>query len=126
MAQHVIQGPEQSDKPELRFGAVMGGREFDMTLVWRPEQEFWTLAMVTAGNERVLDSIRVVANLDMLQPYSDSRMPPGQLIAHDTTLLQQPPGRNDWRERHRLVYVDPTEPEAAVEVKVVGPIGVLE
>jgi len=118
MAQHIVQGPEQSDKPELRFGAVMGGREFAMKLTWLPCQEFWDLEMVAPSGEQLLAGIRVVANLDMLNPYSDDRMPPGMLICHDTENLQQNPGRNDWRERHRLVYVDPVEPEPGIDIRI--------
>ena len=68
--------------------------------------------------EVVLEGLRVVANSDMLQPYSDARLPPGQLIAHDTTNLQQDPGRDDWRERHILIYIEPADPEPASPVRV--------
>ena len=118
MAQNIIQGPEQTDRSEIRFGAVLGGRQFDFKLTWLPCQFFWELEMVSEAGAHLLDGIKVTANIDMLQPYSDSRMPPGQLVAHDTTRLQQDPQRNDWRERHRLVYVDPEPAAPGVVIKV--------
>ena len=103
MAQNLIQGPEQTDRSEIRFGAVLGGRQFDLKLTWLPCQSYWELEMVSGAGARLLDGVKVTANIDMLQPYSDSRMPPGQLVCHDTENKQVDPGRNDWRERHRLV-----------------------
>lgn len=118
MAQHIIQGPDQTDRSEIRFGAVLGGRQFDLKLTWLPCQLFWELEMVSEAGARLLAGVKVTANIDMLQPYSDSRMPPGQLVCHDTTKLQQDPERNDWRERHRLVYVDPEPDPEGVQIKV--------
>lgn len=118
MAQNIIQGPEQTDRSEIHFGAVMSGAEFAMILTWLPCQEFWELEMVTQSGERLLDGVKVTANIDMLQPYSDFRMPPGQLVCHDTDNKQADPGRNDWRERHRLVYVDPEEPSDPIEIRI--------
>jgi hypothetical protein len=118
MAQNIIQGPEQTDRPEILFGAVLGGRSYDMRLIWRPCQSYWDLELYSDSGETLLAGILVQANVDMLQPYSDLRMPPGKLICHDTTNKQQMPGRTDWRERHRLVYVDPEAVEEESPIKV--------
>jgi hypothetical protein len=118
MAQNVIQGPEQTNRPEILFGAVLGGRSFDMKLTWLPCQSYWDLEMYSDSGEALLSGVLVQANVDMLQPYTDLRMPPGKLICHDTTNKQEMPGRNDWRERHRLVYVDPEPVESQSFVKV--------
>lgn len=118
MAQNIIQGPEQTDRPEIRFGAVLGGEQYDLRLTWLPCQSFWEFEMVSQAGEQLLVGIKVTANVDMLQPYSDSRMPPGQLVCHDTDNKQADPTRNDWRERHRLVYVDPETDPDGVEIRV--------
>ena len=118
MAENIIQGPEQTDRAEILFGATLGGREFDMKLTWLPCQSFWEFEMFSAAGVPLLVGIKVTANIDMLQPYSDSRMPPGLLVAHDTTNKQQDPTRNDWQQRHRLVYVDPEPEPEGVDIKV--------
>ncbi len=118
MAQHKIQGPEQSNRAEMRFGAVLAGRQYDMALVWNDRMKYWRFEMIGPNNDQLIDGIRVVANLDMLQPYNDARMPPGALVCHDTENLRQPPGRQDWLERHILVYVDPEDDPEAVQIRV--------
>ena len=118
MAQHIIQGPEQTDRAEIRFGAVLGGRQFDLRLTWLPTQSFWSLELISEAGVVLLAGVKVTANIDMLQPYADSRMPPGLLVAHDTNNKQADPQRNDWRERHRLVYVDPEPAAQGVDIKV--------
>lgn len=123
MAQNLIQGPEQTDRSEILFGAVLGGLQYDMKLTWLPCQSFWDFEMQAANGEQLLAGIRVNANIDMLQPYSDARMPPGKLVCHDTTKLQQPPGRTDWRDRHSLVYIDPEPEPEGIEIKVTRVVG---
>ena len=118
MAQNIIQGPEQTNRPEIRFGAVLGGRQYDMILTWLPCESFWDFEMFSEAGVALLAGIKVTANIDILQPYTDSRMPPGQLVCHDTENKRQDPGRNDWRQRHRLVYIDPEEGEAPVDVRI--------
>ena len=117
MAQNIIQGPEQTNLAEIRFGAVLGGEQYDMKLTWLPCQSFWELELVSQAGELLLAGVKVTANIDMLQPYSDSRMPPGQLVCHDTNNKQDDPTRDDWRERHRLVYVDPEPEQDEVQVR---------
>ena len=118
MAQNRIQGPDQTDRAEIRFGAVMSGEQYDIKLTWLTCQEFWELELVSQAGEPLLVGVKVTANVDMLQPYSDSRMPPGQLVAHDTENKGADPTRNDWRERHILVYVDPEPEPEGVVIKV--------
>lgn len=120
MAQHIIQGPSQSDSAEIRFGAILGGRQYDMTLAWNDRMKYWRFEMVGANDERLLDGIGITANIDMLQPYTDARMPPGQLVCHDTENKREQPGRRDFINRHLLIYVDPVEedepPSTTVEI----------
>lgn len=118
MAQHLIQGPDRSDLAEMHFGAVLGGRQYDLALVWNTRMKYWRFEMIGQNNERLIDGILVVANLDLLQPYNDERMPPGKLVCHDTTNLRQRPTRQDFRKRHILIYLDPEDPEPDVQVRI--------
>lgn len=117
MAQFQVQGPEASQSSRIAFGAILDDVEYQFVLQWLDRRQFWVLKIISARREVIIEGVRVVANSDMLQPYSDARLPPGQLVCHDTTNLQQDPGRDDWKERHILLYIQPVEtPEAQVRV----------
>lgn len=122
MATFQINGPGDSESSFISFGAILDDVEYQFQLQWLDRRKFWVLRVIDARRELVIKGIRVVGNSDMLQPYSDTRLPPGQLIAHDTTGKNQDPGRNDWRERHILLYIQPQAEEPATEVRVTNAV----
>lgn len=118
-----IQGPELSESSFIEFGAEdLSGLEIEFELQWMSRERFWTLAVIDVRRERIIDGIRVVAGTDMWLPYSDLRLPPGKLICHDGANLFQDPGRNDWRERHNLYYVEPEEVVEENHIRIAYPV----
>lgn len=107
MAQSIIQGPNRTRQPEIFFGAILGGEPYRFTLTWISRMQWWNFEMALESGQPLIQGVRVVADVDMIQPYNMPELPPGQIICHDTTNLAQPPGRLDWVQRHLLLYVDP-------------------
>jgi hypothetical protein len=79
--------------------------------------KWWSLTLIDARREEILSNIKVVGGTDLLGPYSDPRLPPGQLFAHDTQNRFEDPGRNDFESRHILLYIEPGDPEPVVPVR---------
>ena len=101
-----IKGPEQSTAALIRFGTVLpDGVTYQGELQWLKYEQFWLMSWADRSGNPIISGIRVVANFNMLYPYSDPRLPDGNLICHDTQNKRMPPGRNDWRERHILTFV---------------------
>lgn len=117
MAQRQLQGPELTEASFIPFGAVLNDVEYQFELQWLDRMQYWTLTFIDSRREEILSNIRVVAGTDMLGPYNDPRLPPGQLFAQDTTNRYEDPGRDDWRERHVLLYVEPEEPEPPTPIR---------
>lgn len=114
----LVRGPELSTSPDIGFGTVLpDGVEYTARLRWLHYEGFWILTWSDVAGVPIIDGIRVVANFNLLFPYSDPRLPDGNLICHDTTNKRQQPGRHDWRERHLLIFVPRL---AAVPVDVVS------
>lgn len=110
MSQHRIFGPESSQSSFIEFGAVLNEIEYQFSLLWLERVEYWELTITDPRRQTVIDGIRVTGNTDLLQPYNDMpRLPPGRLVAYDTTGASQDPGREDWIERHLFIYEDPIE-----------------
>ncbi len=120
MAQLRIFGPESSRSTFIEFGAPLSGIEYQFALQWMSRLGFWQLAITDTRREQVIEGIRVVADTDMLQPFNDSpRLPPGRLVAYDTTGSAQDPGRDDWIERHLLIYDEPVDQPVENFVRII-------
>lgn len=110
MSVFTIPGPESSANSLISFGtALPDGNTYLVTLEWLQYEEYWILSWADVQGLAILAGLRVVANFNMFYAYSDPRLPKGSLIAHDTQNLKQPPGRNDWRDRHLLLFVPASE-----------------
>lgn len=122
MTQLRIFGPESSRSSSIEFGAVLSGVEYQFALEWLTNEEYWVLSIADARRQQVLEGIRVVGDTDMLQPFNESpRLPPGKLVAYDTTRKAEDPGRDDWIERHLLVYEEPIELPPENFVRIIPP-----
>lgn len=120
MSQHRIFGPESSESSFIDFGAVLNALEYQFELQWLTRVEFWELKITDTRRLQVIEGIRVVADTDMIQPFNDMpRLPPGRLVAYDTSGQSRDPGRNDWRDRHILIYEDPIEPPDENFVRII-------
>lgn len=106
-----INGPKFSTKSKINFSAKMDSIIIRFRLYWNQRFKYWELSSFTDAGDVIVEGKRVVADYDMWEPYSDVRLPPGSLVCKDTTELGQKPGRNDFRDRHFLMYVEVPEPE---------------
>lgn len=123
MSVFTIKGPEISPAAVLSFGTVLpDGKTYLITLEWLQYESFWLFSWADVQGRPILSGLRVVANFNMFFPYSDPRLPAGSLIAHDTQNLRQPPGRDDWRDRHLLLFV-PTDADAVDDCPVSASVG---
>lgn len=106
MSVFTIPGPESTANALMSFGtALPDGNTYIVTLEWMQYEEYWIFSWADVQGRAILAGLRVVANFNMFHAYSDPRLPAGSLIAHDTQNLKQPPGRNDWRDRHLLLFI---------------------
>lgn len=122
MAQRRIFGPESSRSSFIEFGAVLSEIEYAFSLQWLTTVQFWQLEITDPRRQQVILGIRVVADTDMLQPFNESpRLPPGRLVAYDTTGKSQDPGRDDWIERHLFIYEEPVEEPEENFVRILPP-----
>ena len=118
MAQRQIQGPEASRSSAIAFGAILNDIEYQFRLQWLDRVKYWSLQVIDARKEGVVEGQRVVAGTDMLQPYNDRRLPPGQLICVDTQNVWADPGRDDFVSRPFLRYIEPEAPPAEPVIRI--------
>jgi hypothetical protein len=110
MAVLKINGPQTSTKPVIDFAAELETIVLRFQVAWNSRFEHWNLRVATAEGEEVLAGVRVVADTDMFEAYTDPRLPPGKLICRDPTNEGKDPGRNDFQNRHFFAYIEFVEP----------------
>ena len=106
-----INGPKSSTKSKIHFAVKVGTIVLQFRMYWNQRFEYWELTTLTDQSEVIIEGKKIVADYDMWEPYSDIRLPPGMLVCKDSAELGQNPGRNDFRDRHFLMYVEEPEPE---------------
>lgn len=99
-----VNGPQKSQSIDISWRSVLDGVMYRFRLKYRERYDCWDLQIAESDGSIVIDGIRVTEGIDLLYPYSDHRLPPGELICVDTKGLGASPTRRDWRERHILKY----------------------
>lgn len=107
---HWIPGPEASSRAEISFVLQIDDEERDCTLQWLPRIEQWALYVRSPDGQRVIDGLRVAGDTSLLGAFSDLRLPQGgHLVAVDSTGANHDPGRDDFRARHLVMWIQPDE-----------------
>jgi hypothetical protein len=99
-----VNGPQKSQSIDISWRSVLDGVVYRFRLKYRERYDCWDLQIAESDGSIIIDGIRVTEGIDLLYPYSDPRLPPGELICVDTQGLGAAPTRRDWRERHILKY----------------------
>ena len=108
MSRYQISGPETSSGIDTSWSSVIAGVRYKFRLKYRQRFDSWTLAIADAKGSPIIDGMSVVEGVDMLEPFTDVALPPGSITCVDTRGLGAAPTRYDWKDRHILVYEDPT------------------
>lgn len=107
MAVQIIPTSQQ----ESNYTQVTGldGRDYVLELRWNQRQGRWYLKISTADDGTIQGPVAVVADWPLVYPGKDLPLPPGCLMAVDTTGQGRDPGLTELGGRVVLVYLDAEE-----------------
>lgn len=100
--------PARSDAPLYDFTADLEGASYTFELRWNDRDGFWFLSLSSRSGEQLVTGRKVVLGANILGRATDPRLPPGAVLAIDTTGQDQEAGRDDLGGRVQLVYVEST------------------
>jgi hypothetical protein len=92
--------------PHYDFSTTLEGRVYTLELRWNGRSEAWFLSLFATDGTALLSGRRVVLGAALLGRSSDARLPPGTLIAYDTSGENRDAGRMDLGSRVQLLYVE--------------------
>jgi hypothetical protein len=108
--------PTSTDLPDYQQITNLDGRDYALRFVYNTREDRWYLQIADQDNDPIVGAIKVVVEIDLLGRVTDSRRPPGMLIARDYSapddqpkLLNEDPGYADLGARVSLLYFDQSE-----------------
>lgn len=101
----LLQLPVVADDSHFRLSVELDGRRWGFEFRWNHRAEQWVMAVLDGDGNRVVSGIRVVLFFDLLDRFrAYATLPPGRLIAMDTSGQNLDPGLADLGRRVVLVY----------------------
>lgn len=95
--------------PDYTQRTILDGVEYILAFRWNGRAAKWFFSLYDQSGDPIVEGVKVVADFPLLRPVSDTRKPPGDLIALDTTGEGRDPGLGELGDRVILTYLDSTE-----------------
>lgn len=77
---------------------------------WNSRDESWYMSISDIESDPIVSGIKIVPGVDLLRGVRDrTELPEGSLVALDTSLQQERPGREELGERVILVFLEPAD-----------------
>lgn len=87
------------------LSAQLDGQTFRFEFAWNARGGFWSF-MLSAADGTPLLRRRVVVGFPLTGRFTDVRLPPGALVALDTSGKNEDPGLTDLGGRVQLLYLE--------------------
>lgn len=95
--------------PHYSFQCELESVKYSFEFIWNDRDGAWYM-QVGDGEENILaGSIRVILGLPLLGRFRDARLPPGQLLAVDTSNQDLDAGLEDLGSRVAIYYFTQAE-----------------
>jgi hypothetical protein len=101
--------PTSTEESNYTQITAMDGRDYELEIRWNQREARWYLAIRTATDGLIQGPTKIVADWPLVYPGKDLPLPPGCLMAVDTTGEGRDPGLAELGERVVLVYLDAEE-----------------
>jgi hypothetical protein len=97
------------DDEVIEQDVELDGIVYTFRFAWNTRDESWSLSVLLPSGEGLAMGRKVVLGVPLLRGEIDSRLPPGMLVAVDTTEQSAEPGRYDLGKRVIVSYFDADE-----------------
>ncbi len=104
MADQQILAVLRSARAAFNYRTRLDGTIYRFRFVWNIRNHLWLMDIRQSDDTPILLGVQVVVGTDLLGPFDNALLPPGQLFAVDTLNEGVSPGRNDLRGRTQMVY----------------------
>lgn len=100
--------------PHYRFRCILEGKAYEFEVMWNDRDGCWWMQIGDALGKLLAGSIRVLLGQPLFHSYEDTRLPPGVLVAKDTSGSGLDAGLQDLGSRVQVWYWESTSVAAAL------------
>ncbi|MCK5316394.1 MAG: hypothetical protein KAJ55_00690 [Anaerolineales bacterium] len=100
----LIQLPLRNDVPSFTFQTDLDGTTFMFKFRYNSRTDRWAFDIQTANEDPIVSGIAVLTGTSLLERFSDSRLPIGELFVLNKEDETASPGRNDLQENVFILY----------------------
>jgi hypothetical protein len=108
-----IEIPLLVDSPSYSQHVTLEGVVYTFEFRWNVRAGSWYMNLLTAEEDPIVMSVKVVPGFPLAWTSKDPRRPPGNLVVVDTSGADLPPGEHELGGRVQIVYFTPDEVAAA-------------
>lgn len=98
--------PVRNDLPHFTFNCELEGQTYGFEFWWNDRLPGWFMSISTVDGTLVLSGVRLSEGFPLTARFKDSRLPPGAIMAIDTTGRQADPRLEDLGARTQLAYIE--------------------
>jgi len=96
--------PTRTDTARYTFEIELDENTYTLEFEWNDRDSGWYMSILDDGGDPILTGQRVVLHYPLARRYRDSRLPPGLLMAIDTSETDIEAGYADLGDRVKLIY----------------------
>jgi hypothetical protein len=97
---------EPADFPFFTIGIALDAVEYRLTFQWNTRESRWMMSIATADGTEIQSGFPVVVDFPLLDRFQDDELPPGILMAVDTTGAgNEITAREELGDRVQLLYL---------------------
>ncbi len=100
----VLRLPTRTDSPRYSFSCELDSVTFNFAFEWNDRDAGWYMSIADVDGVQLLGCRRIVLNYPLIALHRNPRLPPGQLVAIDTSNTDTEPGLADLGGRVKLLY----------------------
>jgi hypothetical protein len=102
--------PVRSDLPAYAFQVTLEGALYRFEIRWNDRDGLWSLSLYDKAGVLLVAGRKIVLGASLLGRSVDARLPPGAVLAMDTSGANVDAGQNDLGGRVSLLYYESTGP----------------
>lgn len=99
-----VEIPVRADLARYSMRVELDAVLYELSFEWNERIASWLMSIATEAGDPIVLNVKLSVTLDLLGDFSDSRLPPGLLLAVDTTGKDLDPAFDDLGNRVQLVY----------------------
>jgi hypothetical protein len=107
---HIPAPSQDSNAPQI---TTLSGRDYEILYRFNQREGRWYLTIRSVAGEVIQGPVKIVADWPLIYPGQDLPLPPGTLIAIDTTGQGKDPGLAELGGRVLMFYFDEAETSGA-------------